>query len=197
MRYPLHFSFKIAAIASQIYATDADGNQIFYVKQKLFKLKENIEIFTDKSKSARLYTVKADRVIDFSPVFTLYDETGTARGSVKRFGKASIWKARYELQLGSGGPTLTVEEANPWAKLLDGILVNIPLMAFFTGYILHPRYTISTANGQAVSELKKLPAFFEGKYSLSADATPGHDEQSQQLFAALMMVVVLRERMRG
>jgi uncharacterized protein YxjI len=196
MRYPLYFSFKIAAIASQIYATDADGNQLFYVKQKLFKLKENIEIFTDKSKTTRLYTAKADRVIDFSPLFTLYDETGTPRGTVKRFGKASIWKARYEIQL---GPDLrfTVTEANPWTKLLDALLAGVPIVSLVCGYVLHPRYSITNVDGQAVSELKKLPAFFEGKYTLSADTTLGNDEAIQRLFAALMMVVVLRERMRG
>lgn len=196
MRYPLHLSFKIAAIASQIFATDADGKEIFYVKQKLLKLKENIEIYADRSKSTLLYTVKADRVIDFSPLFTLYDNGGNAAGSVKRFGKASIWKARYELQLGTGHK-LIVEEANPWTKLLDGLLASIPIVGLISGYFLHPRYNIITENGQAMSELRKEPAFFEGKYTIATPPANATDEQTQQLFAALMMVVVLRERMRG
>ena len=101
MRFPLQLRFKIAAIASQIYATDADNQPVFYVKQKLFKLKENIEIFKDDSKTQRLFTVKADRVIDFSPVFTLHDEANNELGSVKRFGRKSIWKSTYELHIGS------------------------------------------------------------------------------------------------
>ena len=39
MNYPLHLSFKILALARQLSMTDASGNRIFYVKQKVFKLK--------------------------------------------------------------------------------------------------------------------------------------------------------------
>lgn len=196
MRYPLRFSFKLAALASQIYATDADGNDLFYVKQKLFKLKENIEVFTDKTKQTRLYTVKADRVIDFSPLFTLSDETGSVLGSVKRFGRVSIWRARYELQIGND-LKLNVQEANPWTKVLDGLLSEVPILGLVSGYIFQPRYTISDSNGKETAELKKLPAFFEGKYALYNVSMDNKDENTQKLFAVLMMVVVLRERLRG
>lgn len=195
MRYPLNLRFKIAAIASQIYATDADGNTVFYVKQKIFKLKEDIEIFSDSSKTTKLYNVKADKIIDFSPTFTLFDTTGNAVGAVKRNGRASIWKANYTVQIGA--TTVTVSELNPWAKVLDVVLAQIAIIGFFTGYFLHPKYGVFDQNKQQIGELDKLPAFFEGKYNLASQAIQSADEATQRHFAALMMVVVLRERMRG
>jgi uncharacterized protein YxjI len=66
MNYPIHFSFKILAIASQIYIRDSSGNLLAYVKQKLFKLKEDINVFGDEGQTQLLYNIKADRVLDFS-----------------------------------------------------------------------------------------------------------------------------------
>jgi uncharacterized protein YxjI len=195
MRYPLDLRFKVIALASQIYVSDADGNQVFYIKQKLFKLKENIEIFSDSSKTMKLYTVKADRIIDFSPEFTLYDQNESAIGSVKRLGRKSIWKSTYEVKVGNM-VQLTVKEHDPWVKVADALVSEIPIIGLISGYILHPRYDVTDANGQVVGNLEKMPAFLEGKYRLDGSAT-NFDDNAHRTFAALMMVVVLRERLRG
>ncbi len=195
MRYPLDLRFKLAAIASQIYVTDADGNNVFYIKQKLFKLKENIEIFTDSTKTQKLYTVKADRVIDFSPEFTLYDANESPVGSVKRHGRKSIWKSTYDIKIGNM-LELKVTEHDPWVKVADALVSEIPFVGLISGYILHPRYDVTDASGNIIASLDKKPAFLEGKYGLDATAA-SFDENTHRTFAALMMVVVLRERLRG
>ena len=196
MRYPLELKFKIAAISSQIYVTDADGNQIFYVKQKLFKFKENIEIFSDDSKTQKVYNVKADRIIDFSPELTLSDANNNPLGSVKRHGRKSIWRSTYDINIGSQ-LQLKVTETNPWAKLLDQLLAQIPFLGILSAYIFHPHYAVTDQNGQTIASLEKRPAFFEGKYRLDGSSITGFDEATHRVFAALMMVVVLRERFRG
>jgi uncharacterized protein YxjI len=195
MRYPLDLRFKLAAIASQIYVTDADGNNVFYIKQKLFKLKENIEIFTDGSKTQKLYTVKADRVIDFSPEFTLYDPNESPLGSVKRHGRKSIWKSTYDIKIGNM-LELKVTEHDPWVKVADALISEIPVVGLISGYILHPRYDVTDSNGNIIAKLDKKPAFLEGRYGLDATAA-SLDENTSRTFSALMMVVVLRERLRG
>jgi uncharacterized protein YxjI len=195
MRYPLNLRFKIAAIASQIYVNDADGNQIFYVKQKLFKLKENIEIYTDSSKTQKLYTVKADRVIDFSPEFILRDSNEVVLGSVKRFGRKSIWKSNYDLKIGQS-LQFKVTETNPWVKVIDSLISEIPLIGLVSAYFFHPEYQVSDQHGQTVASFKKLPALFEGKYTLENKSLES-EEKTHNIFAALIMVVVLRERFRG
>ena len=47
MDYPLHLSFKTMALAPQIAVTNARGQLIFYVKQKLMKLKESVAVYGD------------------------------------------------------------------------------------------------------------------------------------------------------
>ena len=97
MNYPLELSFKLIALASQIYVRDANGNLIGYVKQKLFKLKEDINVFADEGQTQLLYNIKADRVIDFSARYNFTDASGTPLGSIKRKGMRSIFRANYEI----------------------------------------------------------------------------------------------------
>ncbi len=97
LNYPLDISFKVVALAPQISVTDASGNLVFYVKQKLFKLKEAVTVFADAQQTQPLYTMNADRVLDFSARYNFADLQGMPLGAVKRHGMKSLWKARYDI----------------------------------------------------------------------------------------------------
>ncbi len=75
---------------------DAQGNPLFYVRQKIFKLKEVINVFADVERSQELFTIKADRIIDFSARYNFSDPTGKVIGAVKRRGMKSLWKAHFD-----------------------------------------------------------------------------------------------------
>lgn len=196
MQYPLNIRFKIIALASQISVTDASGAEVFYVKQKMFKLKENIEIFRDSTKNQLLFTIKADKVLDFSPTYSLADANGTAVGTITRQGARSIWKASYDLQLATG-MTAHVREASAWVKVMDGFFGELPLIGLFSGYFFHPKYIVEDQNKLPIAIIEKKPAFLEGLFTLESSHLPGLDEDSQHKVAALLMMVVLLERSRG
>jgi len=48
LAYPVKMSFKLLAVAPQISVRDANDTEVMYVKQKLFKLKEEINIFANE-----------------------------------------------------------------------------------------------------------------------------------------------------
>ena len=47
MNYPVELNFKKIALAQQATLTDAGGNSIAYARQKMFKLKEELEVFEE------------------------------------------------------------------------------------------------------------------------------------------------------
>jgi uncharacterized protein YxjI len=49
MKYPLDLRFTIFSLSQQITVRDADGQSILFVKQKMFRFKEKIEVFSDDS----------------------------------------------------------------------------------------------------------------------------------------------------
>ena len=50
-QFPLHFEFKVLALAPQFSVIDAQGARNHVFHQKLFKLKEKITVFENKTKS--------------------------------------------------------------------------------------------------------------------------------------------------
>ncbi|HEY4667690.1 MAG TPA: hypothetical protein VIH26_10350 [Anaerolineales bacterium] len=193
MQYPLGLNFKIMAFAPQISVTDATGQQVFYVKQKLFKLKEAVTVFADAAQTRPLYTINADRIIDFSAQYHFTDLMGMPLGSVKRDGMKSLWRSRYNILNGSS-PNLVIREENPWIKVVDGLVGQIPVVGMFSGYVLHPAYLVSRADNTGVMRLAKLPAFFEGKFKIDKLADLSQAEETRILLSLLMMVLLERSR---
>lgn len=194
MQYPLQLSFKIVAFAPQIFVTDATGKGVCYVRQKLLKLRESVAVFTDSTKQTQLCQIDADRVIDFSASYHFTDMSGERFGAVRRHGMRSLFKAHYEI-LDEGTPQFTVTEDNALVKVLDATLGEIPILGMFTGYFLHPTYTVKGLDGTEVVKIKKEPAFFEGRFSI--EKLVELDEVTELRILMSLLMMVLLERRRG
>lgn len=191
MQYPLTLSFKILALAPQISVRDAAGGEICYVRQKLFKLKEKISVFTNSEKNDLLCEINADRMIDFSASYSFQDQ-GNVFGAVKRRGMRSFWRSHYEIS-DAEMPKYTVTEGNPWTKVLDGIFSGIPILGAFSGYLFHPHYEVKSPGGEICYILRKQPGFLEAKFTV--EETASRDDDILVLMA--LMMVTLLERKRG
>lgn len=195
MNYPLKLSFKLLAIASQIYIRDANGQLLGYVKQKLLKLKEDINVFADEQQTQHLYNIKADRVLDFSAKNNFTDARGNSIGSIRRKGMRSIFKAHYEIYEPSGGLAMEIHEENGWIKVIDSVVGELPVIGMFTGYFFNPAYVVSrSSGGTPVARLQKQPAFFEGVFQLEKLADLTDEEESRVLLSVLTMTLLERSR---
>ncbi len=193
LNYPLTLSFKIVALAPQFSVRDASGNLIAYVKQKLFKLKESVTVFADEQRAHPLYTLNADRVLDFSARYHFADQQGMPLGSVKRQGMKSLWKAHYDI-LDGDTPVMTIQEENPWVKVLDALFSEIPILGMLSGYVFHPAYLVSRPDTAVVMRMEKKPAFFEGKFEVEKTGSLSDKEETQVLLSLIMMLLLERSR---
>ncbi|MBA3692398.1 MAG: hypothetical protein H0W77_03000 [Acidobacteria bacterium] len=195
MNYPIELTFKLLALASQIYIRDANGNLIGYVKQKLFKLKEDINVFADESQTKLLFNIKADRIIDISARYNFTSSSGQFIGSIKRQGMRSIWKAHYEISDANNQQVLQISEENAWTKVFDALVGEVPVVGMFSGYLFNPAYIMSRTDGSPIIRLEKQPAFFESKFLLTPQAQLSDNQESLVLLGSLMLT--LMERRRG
>jgi hypothetical protein len=193
MQYPLELTFKLWAFAPQMLVVDAQNNLIFYVRQKLFKLKEAITVFADAERNRPLYYIKADRIIDFSARYDFTDEHGDYIGSVKRRGLKSLWRARYDIFDGDV-TTLNIQEKNPWVKVADALFAEIPVVGMFTGYVFNPVYLVSRDDGSIVMRLEKTPSFFSRKFIIKTVDSISTREEKQVLLSLMMMLLLERSR---
>lgn len=200
MNYPLTMSFKILAVAPQIFIRDASGQEVMYVKQKLFKLKEAIQVFSDQSQSQLLYTINADRVLDFSARYNFANAQGMGLGALKRQGMRSLWKASYDVLEGDS-VQFHLQEENAFIKLLDGLFTEIPIVGMLSGYIFNPAYLVTRPattgeTGPTVMRLNKTPAFLESSFVIEKIDSSLTQKEEEQILLSLMMMILL-ERQRG
>jgi hypothetical protein len=186
-------TFKIMALAPQIRVTDATGKVIVYVKQKMFKLKEHVNVFADESQQQKLCEIRADRIIDFSACYRFTNPAGTDFGGVRRKGRRSLWKAHYEV-LDGEQLEFSIQEESAWVKVMDGVLGQIPVIGGATGYFLHPSYLVTRPDGSPVLRVKKQPAMFEGKFTIEKLGELHEGEDARSLMAILMMTLLERQR---
>ena len=195
MQYPIELTFKILSLAPQIKVTDSTGGLICYVRQKLLALKEKVSVYRDEAQQQLLCEIRADRMIDFSACYSFYDAQGTKFGAIRRQGMKSLWKAHYEVLDESGTCYAPITEANPWVKVADALLSEIPLVGMFTGYLFNPVYTLIDPTGQELMKLTKRPAMLEGKFTL--EKTAGFDPADELGAVMGFLMMTLLERGRG
>ena len=193
--YPYNFSFKIGTIHNDFLAKDATGNTKAFVKQKIFKLKEHVEVFSDESRTEVLYNIRANKWLDFNTTYSFTDAGGQPVGRLARKGWRSLWKASYELYDEKDQQDLVIHEKNAWVKVMDGVLSEIPVAGLFSGYFFNPSYLVKRPDGTLVATFSKQPSFFGRKFVLTQDA-PFEQGEEQRIHLGLMMMALL-ERRRG
>mgnify|MGYP000303651658 CR=1 FL=1 len=193
--FPLHFEFKITTLANDFVVKDANGQTLAYVRQKMFKFVEDIQIFTNESKKEQIYNIKADRWIDFNSIYSFFDKNDKLMGSVARKGMKSLWKAQYQIHNNNKELAYHIKEINPWTKVFDALFGEIPILGFFTGYVFNPKYSISDLNENMLVKMKKEPSFFGRKFTI--DLVGDLPEQDEEDVMLSLMMFVLLERRRG
>lgn len=194
MQYPLKATFKIMALSPQIKVIDATGAEICYVKQKMFRLKEAVTVFNDSTKSSTLCEIKADRVIDWSACYHFFDFNGEGFGSVRRKGMKSIWTAHYEVLDEDDTHIATIQEENPMAKVADSFLGDIPVLGMLSGYFFHPKYLLTSTDGQPRFRVTKLPSFLERQFRVDKLAECDPVDELRVLMSYLMMLLLESQR---
>jgi len=194
LKFPLQFQFKITTLSNDFVASDSSGATVAYVKQKMFKLVDEIGVFSDESKVTKLFGINANKWVDFSATYTFTNDRGQDIGRIARKGWKSIWKSRYEIYDDKQKQDLLIQEENAWVKVGDAFLGEIPILGILTGYLFNPSYIVSRPNGTQVVRLKKEPSFFGRKFTVTKLNEFETGEEARIVLGLMMMILLERRR---
>lgn len=194
-QFPLSFKFKIGTLSNDFVITDSNNNTVSYVRQKMFKLKEDIMCYSNESKKTLLYRIKANKWLDFSATYSFFNGEDNELGKVARKGAVSLWKATYLVMDTENTNEFTIREENPWVKVLDRLVSEIPVVGIFTGYMFNPSYLVTNSQNEPIMRFKKDSSFFGRKFSLHQ--LKEVNDKAQERIALSLMMMVLLERRRG
>ncbi|EAS19106.1 conserved hypothetical protein [Flavobacteria bacterium BBFL7] len=192
--YPVKFNFKVTTLSNDFTARNAQGQTIAYVKQKMFKLKEAVNVYSDETKTRVLFTIAANKWLDWSAAYSMMDENNNEIGKIARKGWRSMWKAEYNIIDQNQQLQYNVKEESAFTRFLDNLLGEIPILGFFTGYLFNPTYNVTNKQGQVVVKLKKMPSFLGKEFELTKHADIDEDDKERVMLGLMMMILLERRR---
>ncbi len=194
LQFPLNFTFRITTLSNDFVAQDVNGNTVAYVRQKMLKLLEEVQVFNNESRSEVNYIIRANRWLDFTATYTFTNRMGYEIGRIVRKGWASLWKAHYEILDDKQQSDFVIREENPWAKIFDSMLGEVPFLGLLSGYLFHPAYIVMRPNESVVVRLVKEPSFWGRKFTVSKLAELKTDEEERVVLGLMMLILLERQR---
>lgn len=194
LKYPIHFKFRVTTLSNDFEATDGDGNTIYYVREKIFKWRDHITVYRDRSKSEMLYEFISNKIIDFQQTFTIYDHEKRVIGKVRRKSIKSLWRSTFNLIDEADKHDHTITEKNPWTKFWDGLFGELPIIGMLSGYVFNPSYILKNEIGEPMFEIRKEPSFFGRKFTVYKQTTKDIEDER---FVLSLMLMVMTERSNG
>jgi uncharacterized protein YxjI len=156
----------------------ADGQQVLFVRHKIFSLKDEWSIFSDDSEQTPLLKVKARSIIGLDRVTDVFDaDTGDKVGSVKMAGLKSLFKDSWQT-LGS--------DDQPNGQFSEGSSAFLRrLFPFLLG-----RWQLEMG-GAVVARLQQDWKWFTKQFTLDVSGAAG--KVDTRLVLAVSLLALMRE----
>lgn len=170
------------ALTGKFRFYDPAGRLVLFSEQKMFKLREDIRVYADESKTQEVLSVKARQILDFSAAYDVVDTALNQKvGALRRRGLRSILRDEWEV--------LDAND-NVVGKLFEDSVGLALLRRFLLGSWLPQNYDI-TFGETRVADLKQRFNFF--RYELDIDFsmdTTGRLDRRLGLAAGILLAAV-------
>jgi len=151
---------QVFALTGRFRFYDPNGNQVMFSEQKMFKLREDIRVYSDENKTQEVLSIKARQIIDFSAAYDVVDTAYNQKiGVLRRKGWSSMLRDEWQV--------LDANEDQIGVLFEDSMGMAL-LRRFLLGSLLPQNYDI-TLGGARVADLKQNFNLF--RYELNLDFT--------------------------
>lgn len=154
--------FSFLGAAFHIY--DPSGRLIGFSKQKAFKLKEDIRVYTDESKQQELLVIKARNIIDFSASYDVFDPAANMLlGIWQRKGFSSMLRDKWALYDFNGVQIGEINEDQ----------MSLALVRRFVCNVIPQNYSLMYGSGQEAAAYSQCfnPFVFKLKVRINPGCT--------------------------
>ena len=182
---------KILGEEFHIYSDESMQSMIGYSKMAALKLKEDIRVYSDESKSTELLIIKQKGILDFTGSFSIVDgQTGESLGILRRKGMKSIIRDSWVLMDQKENVVGTLGEESGGLALIRRF---IPYLQILFPQQFHLR--VNGAKG-AVKYTQKMNPFVH-KLLVSGVKSSGVDPRIAAAAAILLIAIEGRQSQGG
>jgi uncharacterized protein YxjI len=175
--------FNFLGVRFRIYT----GNQLaFFVKQKAFKLKEEITVYADEAQTQPRLQIQARSIIDFSATYDVTDvESGEIVGALQRQGMKSLLRDEWHILDPQGMVVAMVQEDSGALALIRRFLFNL----------IPQTFVVSTGDGE-VGKMKQRFNPFLHVYDVDLRPTENHEINPRLGIAAAVLLLAIEGKQR-
>lgn len=156
---------QVLALTGKLRLYDPSGQLVLYSEQRIFRLKEDIRVYSNEQKTQEMLHIQARQVIDFSAAYDVHDSTtGKMIGTLKRKGFRSMLRDEWHIFDSTGVQTGVLIEDTPGLALLRRLLL---------GSLLPQNYAIM-ASDQLLVDLRQEFNLFRYVLVIDFSGDPQH-----------------------
>ena len=86
------------ALTGKFRVYDPMGNLVLFSEQKMFRLREDIRVYSDENKTQEVLSIKARQIVDFSAAYDVVDTAYNQKvGALRRKGLSSILRDEWQV----------------------------------------------------------------------------------------------------
>lgn len=101
----------LTLFGAKFHIFNNSGELIGFSKQKAFKLKEDIRVFSDETASTPMISIQARNIVDFSACYDVVDQkSNESLGALRRKGFSSIFRDSWEVLKPGDAPFARLKE---------------------------------------------------------------------------------------
>jgi uncharacterized protein YxjI len=175
--------FNFLGVRFRIYTGD---KLVFFVKQKAFRLKEEITVYADEAQTQPRLKIMARSIIDFSATYDVTDvQTGETVGALQRQGMKSLLRDEWHILDPSGAKIATVKEESALLAIIRRFLLNL----------IPQTFVMSNQSGE-LGKMKQRFNPFQHVYDVDLRPTENHELNPRLGIATAVLLLAIEGRQK-
>ncbi len=161
---PLIFKKKFfKMLGTEIRVLDQQEKVCFFVKQKAFKLKEDIRIYADEGKTQEVLVIGARQMLDFKAAYDVIDSATKEKiGALRRKGWSSLLRDTWELLDNEDQVIGNITEDSMALALIRRFVENIPI------FVIPQKFQFLVGEKEAASFKQRMnPFLFQADFNVN------------------------------
>jgi uncharacterized protein YxjI len=132
------------------------GEPVSFVEQKRMKLKEDLRAFTDDTKTAEVFRIKAQQVWDPRAKYDVTDAHGQQVGQLRKvFGK-SLLRSTWQIYDATGNEVASARERSLLVALFRRLVGLVPYVGDFADWLPIPYHFDYFIDGRRIGGLERI-----------------------------------------
>ncbi len=162
-----------------------EGKLLLYCRQKLFKLREDLRVYSDPEKKKEVLHIQARQILDFSATYDVIDsETKEKIGVLRRKGLRSMIRDNWEI---------LDKNDNYLASIMEDSLAKAMIRRWLFNLLPQTYYMVNSSQSR-LGEIKQFFNPFIHKFSMDFSADRAKSLDRRLGLAAVILLLAIEGR---